>query len=101
METATKKKKNYIDLFLNILEKGGNALPNPATLFALFALLILVLSAVGSWLGWEAVHPATGEVIKTVNLFSKEGIGMIINKMVTNFTEFAPLGIVLVAMLGI
>lgn len=100
-DTTIKKKRNYIDIFLNILEKGGNALPHPATLFAIFALLIPVLSAFGYWFDWKAVHPATGEVINTVNLLSKDGIARIINEMVTNFTDFAPLGIVLVAMLGI
>ncbi len=101
MITATKKKKRFFDYFLNFLEKGGNALPNPATLFAIFALSVLLLSVVGAWLDWQATHPATAEVITTVNLLSKEGINRILNEMVTNFTGFAPLGIVLVAMLGI
>ncbi|NLX73235.1 MAG: hypothetical protein GXY94_08020 [Bacteroidales bacterium] len=101
MTNATNKKKSFFDYFLNFLEKGGNALPHPATLFALFALSVLLLSAVGAWLGWQATHPATGEVITTVNLLSKEGLNQVLNKMVTNFTSFAPLGIVLVAMLGI
>lgn len=100
-DTTVKKKRNYIDVFLNILEKGGNALPHPATLFAICALIIPILSTIGSWLGWHAIHPATGEVINTVNLLSKEGLARIINEMVKNFTDFAPLGIVLVAMLGI
>lgn len=101
MVSSTKKKRNYIDVFLNIIEKGGNALPHPATLFALFALSVLLLSVVGYWLNWQAVHPGTGEIIHTVNLLSKEGLNKIIVEMVENFTDFAPLGIVLVAMLGI
>ena len=35
--------------FLNVVEKIGNALPHPATLFAIFALLILLLSAIAYW----------------------------------------------------
>jgi aminobenzoyl-glutamate transport protein len=101
MTTATKKKRSFFDYFLNFLEKGGNALPHPATLFALFALSVLLLSVIGTWLGWQAMHPATGELITTVNLLSKEGLNRLLNEMVTNFTSFAPLGIVLVAMLGI
>src|SRR5690554_1357888 len=101
MVSSTKKKRNYIDVFLNIIEKGGNALPHPATLFALFALSVLLLSVVGYWLNWQAVHPGTGEIIHTVNLLSKEGLNKVIVEMVRNFTDFAPLGIVLVAMLGI
>jgi aminobenzoyl-glutamate transport protein len=36
--TETKKKRSLIDRFLNIVERGGNALPHPASLFAIFAL---------------------------------------------------------------
>lgn len=95
------KKKSIFDRFLNILEKGGNALPHPATLFGIFALSALVLSTVGAWLGWNVQHPGTGETIQVVNLFSKDGIAMIMDRMVENYTGFAPLGIVMVAMLGI
>jgi aminobenzoyl-glutamate transport protein len=100
-QKTIKKSHALTDRFLNILEKGGNALPHPATLFALFALAALVLSAIGHWLGWSVEHPATGETIAILNLLSKQGVVKIIDEMVTNFTSFAPLGIVLVAMLGI
>ena len=86
---------------LDRTERVGNALPHPATLFAIFALCVLLFSLVGHWLNWEAIHPGTGETIRTVNLLSQEGIHMILLGMVDNFTSFAPLGIVLVAMLGI
>ncbi|HPF92493.1 MAG TPA: AbgT family transporter, partial [Tenuifilaceae bacterium] len=96
-----KKKRSLMDKFLNIVERGGNALPHPASLFAIFALLALAFSAIGHWLGWEVVHPASGEVIRTVNLLSKQGLERIIDDMVHNYTSFAPLGIVMVAILGI
>lgn len=87
--------------FLNVVEKGGNALPHPASLFALFALGALVFSFIGNWLDWTVIHPGTGETIHTVNLLSREGLHKIILKMVENYTSFAPLGIVMVALLGI
>ena len=87
--------------FLNVVEKGGNALPHPASLFALFALGALVFSFVGHWFDWTVIHPGTGETIHTVNLLSREGLHKIILKMVENYTSFAPLGIVMVALLGI
>lgn len=87
--------------FLGWVEKAGNKLPHPATLFALMALLAILFSWVAALLNWKAVHPATNEVIHPFNLLSKEGIHRILEDMVTNFTSFAPLGIVLVAMLGI
>ncbi len=93
--------KRVFQNLLNWTEKAGNALPHPATLFALFAILVLLFSALGHMLGWQAVHPGTQEIVKPVNLLSHDGIHRILLDMVDNFTSFAPLGIVLVAMLGI
>ncbi|MEJ2544251.1 MAG: AbgT family transporter [Calditrichaceae bacterium] len=98
------KSKNRISVFqrvLNWTEYIGNALPHPATLFAIFAVSALLLSTIGHLLQWEVIHPGTKETIKTVNLLSHDGIHRILLEMVDNFTGFAPLGIVLVAMLGI
>lgn len=96
-----KQKKSIGDKFISAIERGGNALPHPAALFALFALATLVISALGYWLRWEGIHPATGESIKVINLLSVEGLHRILLKMVENYTSFAPLGIVMVALLGI
>ncbi|MCL2005504.1 MAG: AbgT family transporter [Planctomycetaceae bacterium] len=87
--------------FLYLIEKGGNALPHPAILFGILALATLVLSAIGAFFAWHGTHPATNDQIEVVNLLSRDGIHRIILSMVTNFTSFAPLGIVLVAILGI
>ncbi len=101
METQKNKDTGILQVMLNWTEKAGNALPHPGTLFALFALLTLILSAIGASMGWEVVHPGTKEIIKPVNLLSHDGIHRILLDMVENFTGFAPLGIVMVAMLGI
>jgi aminobenzoyl-glutamate transport protein len=87
--------------FLTLVEKVGNALPHPGTLFALMALLVVLASWVTSWFHMEVIHPGTGETISPVNLLSVTGLHRILTNMVTNFTSFAPLGTVLVAMLGI
>ncbi len=97
----SKKTITIFERMLNWTEKAGNALPHPATLFALFAFATLIFSAVGHFFGWEAIHPGTKEIIKPVNLLSHDGVHRVILEMVDNFTGFAPLGIVLVAMLGI
>lgn len=98
---SSKKKVSIFQRALNWTEKAGNALPHPATLFAIFALGALIFSAIGHWLGWEVLHPGTKEIVRPVNLLSHDGIHRILLDMVDNFTGFAPLGIVLVAMLGI
>ncbi|MEX1369266.1 MAG: AbgT family transporter [Nannocystaceae bacterium] len=86
---------------LGWVERLGNALPHPGTLFAAMAMLVVLASAVAAWLGLEATHPGTGERVVPVNLLSVPGIHRMLTEMVPNFTGFAPLGTVLVAMLGI
>ncbi|HSO22021.1 MAG TPA: AbgT family transporter, partial [Chondromyces sp.] len=86
---------------LAVVERAGNALPHPATLFLLMALGVIVVSGVASRFGISAVHPGTGETIEVVSLLSVAGLHRILEEMVVNFTSFAPLGTVFVAMLGI
>jgi aminobenzoyl-glutamate transport protein len=93
--------ENAFNLFLNVVERGGNALPHPATLFAVFALAVLVFSYIGHRFDWTVIHPGTGEAIHTENLLSRAGLHRILLRMVENYTSFAPLGIVMVALLGI
>ena len=95
------KTQGIFQRLLNWTERAGNALPHPATLFALFALGALLFSLLGHLLGWEVIHPGTKEIVRPVNLLSQEGIHRILLEMVDNYTGFAPLGIVMVAMLGI
>ena len=94
-------KTSFVNRFLKVVEKGGNMLPHPATLFALLAFTVLLLSWIMSWFDPQVLHPGTGETIQVVNLMSREGLHLILTKTVTNFTGFAPLGTVLVALLGI
>lgn len=99
--TQLQKKKSGVDRFLSVVERIGNALPHPATLFAGFALLVVLLSWVASQFDMAVTHPGTGETVTPFNLLSTEGLHMILTRMVTNFTGFAPLGTVLVSLLGI
>ena len=101
MTDPATKKRTLMDRFLTIVERGGNALPHPATLFALLALGVVVLSWVTSMAGLSVAHPSTGEIVTPVNLMSLEGLHRMMTGAVTNFTGFAPLGTVLVALIGI
>ncbi len=94
-------KSGFVAGMLNVIERVGNKLPHPGALFAYFALGIILLSWLVSLFDVTAVHPGTGETVEAVNLLSKKGLHMIMTGMVTNFTSFAPLGTVLVALLGI
>jgi aminobenzoyl-glutamate transport protein len=90
-----------LTVFLATVERGGNALPHPGTLFAILAGVIVLISAVAARSGIEVVHPGTGALIQPVSLATVAGLHRILTEMVTNFTNFAPLGTVLVSMLGI
>ncbi len=96
-----KSKIKLMNKVLNIIESVGNKLPNPITLFAVFSLLVLILSWVVTRFDFSVLHPVTGKEIKPVNLLSVEGMHKILLNLVTNFTSFAPLGTVLVSLLGI
>lgn len=86
---------------LDAIERIGNRLPHPVTMFALMALIVLVASWLGERFGITAVHPRDGAVLAADNLLDREGIRRIFTDAVRNFVGFAPLGTVLVAMLGI
>jgi aminobenzoyl-glutamate transport protein len=90
-----------ITRMLGTIETVGNKLPHPATLFAIFAGATIILSAIVSAFDISVVHPGTMEEIQPFNLLSVAGLHMILTGMVVNFTSFAPLGTVLVALLGI
>jgi len=95
------KSTGWVNKFLTIIERVGNALPHPATLFAGFAFFVVLLSGFLSLFDLTVIHPGTQEEISVVNLVSVEGLHLILTKMIVNFTNFAPLGTVLVSLLGI
>jgi len=86
---------------LDGVERVGNRLPDPVTLFALLALGVVLVSWIASLIGVAAVHPGTGETITTVNLLSGEGLRRMFTEAVDNFTAFPPLGLVIVVIIGI
>ncbi len=97
-------KKGVFAAFLNFVERLGNLLPHPVTLFAIFALGVIVISGIASKFGLSVadIRPDhLGEQITTVSLMTGEGLRRISMNLVTNFTGFAPLGTVLVALLGV
>jgi aminobenzoyl-glutamate transport protein len=95
--------------FLNGVEWLGNLLPHPVTLFAIFALLVILISGLADWLGWSVTDPrpegARGRsptgIITAVSLMNADGLRRIVENLVSNFVNFVPLGTVLVALLGV
>lgn len=107
-ETASPK-RNAFTRFLDGVEWLGNLLPHPVTLFALLAVGIVLLSGLFGWMEVAVVDPrpagskgvAEDGMIRAVSLMNGDGIRQIFTGLVDNFTGFAPLGVVLVAMLGV
>ncbi|NVJ61980.1 MAG: AbgT family transporter [Gammaproteobacteria bacterium] len=86
---------------LNAIERVGNKLPDPAMIFLIAMLTVWVLSYVFSLMTFDAIDPRTGEAIVINNLLSGDSLAGFLSGMVKTFTGFAPLGVVLVAMLGV
>lgn len=86
---------------LQRIERIGNRLPDPVTLFMLLCVAVVVLSTVAASFQLSAVHPATQETIAVVPLLTPDGIRRMVGEAVANFVAFPPLGTVLVAMLGV
>ena len=95
------EKPSLFNRFLNAIEKSGNKLPDPAILFLYLLLFVWLLSAILSPIDFGEVHPLTGEELRVNNLLTGSSLANFLATMVTTFTGFAPLGIVLVAMLGV
>ncbi len=101
------KKQSLYNRWLNGIEVIGNRLPHPIALFAYFAAAIVVLSALCAALGVSATGEliSNGEIQETtvsaVSLLTRDGLIFMLTNAVDNFTSYAPLGMVLVAMLGV
>lgn len=87
--------------WLRLIERAGNRLPHPTLLFVWLALLLLPVTAVLNASGISVAHPLSGDALTIRSLLSADGLRYLLATLVTNFTGFAPLGTVLVAMLGI
>ena len=100
--TETKENKaGFIERTLNGIEMVGNKLPDPAMLFLLSMFIVWTLSWFLSDVAFALIDPRTQAPIKIHNLISGEALATFLATMVTIFTGFTPLGVVLVAMLGV
>ena len=127
-ENAPNTKTGTPGGWLGWIERIGNRLPDPATLFLIGTVLVMIASAVAAKSEWvveerlpeqtattalgQAAYGeteadtsvkwvATGKTYEANNILTRDGLFWAISSMVKNFINFAPLGIVLVGMLGI
>lgn len=99
------KKDSRFGRFLNAVERGGNKLPHPVTIFLWLSLIVIIVSEIVYRLGVPITYyDAKAEeqvTIFAVSLLNLDGLRYIVHSATNNFTSFAPLGTVLVAMLGV
>lgn len=97
---------------LNFVEWAGNKLPDPAVLFLIALAATMALSAILSTVSFTEVDPRTvqrdaagleisSSQLTVKNQLSGAALAGLLSKMVKIFVEFPPLGVVLVAMLGV
>jgi len=97
-ETA---KVSRVQRALAAVERVGNRLPDPAVLFIALLFAVWLLSWLLSGVSFDVVDPRSGQPLVVNNLLSGSAMATFFTVIVTNFTHFHPLGVVLVAMLGI
>src|SRR5690554_373576 len=92
---------SLLQRILDKVEKVGNKLPDPAVMFFGLLIIVWVFSWLLSGVSFDATHPLTGEQVGVTNLLAGDQMADFLAKMVSTFMGFAPLGVVLVAMLGV
>lgn len=105
----TKEKKSLFNRFLDWVERVGNKMPHPVTIFLILCIAVIIISFIAAKAGvtvtYKGIDPKTKETkditVQAISLLSPDGIRYMFTDAVKNFTSFAPLGTVLVAMLGV
>ncbi|SEH80324.1 p-Aminobenzoyl-glutamate transporter family [Rheinheimera pacifica] len=100
-QNAAAEKSSWLNRALNAIEVVGNKLPDPAVLFALLMFVVWGLSWALAGVSFNEVDPRTGAAIQVNNLLAADSLTGFMAKMVNTFVTFPPLGVVLVAMLGL
>ncbi|WP_425539031.1 AbgT family transporter [Microaceticoccus formicicus] len=102
-------KKSRSNSILNGIEKAGNALPDPALLFIILALITMIVSYFAAQANmsvtYDGVNNKTGNIepitVHVYNLLSLEGFHYMVTSVISNFSGFFPLGTVFTVVLGV
>lgn len=93
--------RSLVQRALDTIELLGNKLPDPAVLFVLGLFVTWGLSALLADVQFSEINPRDGQPIRIANQLTAQSLAAWLASMVTTFTSFAPLGVVLVALLGV
>lgn len=95
------RRPTAIDRILGGIEVAGNRLPDPAVLFVIALAVVWVVSALLAPVAFEEIDPRTREPIRVQSQLTGQALAAFMANMVTVFVNFPPLGVVLVALLGV
>jgi aminobenzoyl-glutamate transport protein len=95
------RRPTALDRLLNLIEVVGNRLPDPAILFVIALLVVWALSALLASVAFTEIDPRNGQPIRVQSQLTGAAIAAFLSGMVNVFVNFPPLGVVLVAMLGV
>jgi len=93
--------RGWLSRTLDVVERVGNRLPDPAVLFLALMVLAWIVSSLLSGVSFTEIDPRNGKPLEIRNLLAGESLTAFMATMVATFTNFPPLGVVLVAMLGL
>ena len=82
---------------------------HPALLLFILTIIVMIVSSVGNILNLETtyynVNAVSGEletqVVTINNLFNRTGLQYLVSNMISNFINFAPLGTLIVGLMGV
>jgi para-aminobenzoyl-glutamate transporter family len=95
------KLDRFVQKSLDTIERIGNKLPDPAMLFLIAMVTVWIVSSLLASVEFSEIDPRSNAPIQIKNQLTGPAIAEFLSTMVTVFTSFAPLGVVLVAMLGV
>src|SRR6185312_10853617 len=109
MTGSVPERTTFLQKLLDGVEVVGNKVPHPAVIFLIMAGIVIALShlfyLMGTSVSYQLVDPVTHQVLTTTatvnSLLTADGIRFIVTSAVRNFLGFAPVGVILVAMVGV
>jgi aminobenzoyl-glutamate transport protein len=94
-------KPSRLERALAAVERVGNKLPDPAVLFIALLFIVWIFSWLLSGVAFDVVDPRNGQPLEVQNQLAGGAMTAFLSNLVTVFMTFHPLGVVLVALLGI
>jgi aminobenzoyl-glutamate transport protein len=98
---AAPAERGWMYRALDGIERIGNKLPDPALLFLMLMAMVWVISWAMSGMTFSEIDPRSGKPIQITNLLAGPALTGFMAQVVNTFVTFPPLGVVLVAMLGL